>query len=117
MGLTSGDARHLMLSTASLSIVGYEHTPDDPAVILWNDVHHVNPARVVLIPSIRSSRRTSTSSSPFKDTEPERMTLSVGRDMRPAVGYVAHGSGRSSFPSPGTVLSADCPWHNRAYAS
>ena len=32
-----------MLSTASLSIVGYEHNRDDPAIILWNDDHHVNP--------------------------------------------------------------------------
>ena len=42
-GLTTEDARHLVLSTASLSVVGYEHTPDDPAILLWNDVHHVNP--------------------------------------------------------------------------
>jgi broad specificity phosphatase PhoE len=42
MGLTADDARHLMLNTASLSIVGYEHTLDDPAIILWNDDHHAN---------------------------------------------------------------------------
>lgn len=41
-GLTTEDARHLMLSTASLSIVGYEHTLDDPAIVLWNDDHHLN---------------------------------------------------------------------------
>ena len=41
--LTTGDARHLVLSTASLSILGYEHTLDDPAILLWNDDHHVNP--------------------------------------------------------------------------
>jgi broad specificity phosphatase PhoE len=38
------DTRHWMLSTASLSIVGYEHTLADPAIILWNDDHHVKPA-------------------------------------------------------------------------
>jgi broad specificity phosphatase PhoE len=42
-GLTTEDARHLVLSTASLSILGYEHTLDDPAILLWNDDHHVNP--------------------------------------------------------------------------
>jgi broad specificity phosphatase PhoE len=43
MGLTPEDAGHLMLSTASLSIVGYEHNRDDPAILLWNDDHHVHP--------------------------------------------------------------------------
>ncbi len=38
--LATEEARHLMLSTASLSIVGYEHTLDDPAILLWNDDHH-----------------------------------------------------------------------------
>jgi probable phosphoglycerate mutase len=41
MDLIVEDARHLLLSTASLSIVGYEHAVDDPAAILWNDEHHV----------------------------------------------------------------------------
>ena len=38
--LTTEDARHLVLSTASLSILGYEHTLKDPAILLWNDDHH-----------------------------------------------------------------------------
>ncbi len=42
-GLTTEDARHLVLSTASLSILGYEHALNDSAIILWNDDHHVNP--------------------------------------------------------------------------
>ena len=41
MGLTVDDARHLLLSTASLSILSYEHTLNDPALLLWNDDHHV----------------------------------------------------------------------------
>ncbi len=41
MDLPVEDARHWMLSTASLSIVGYEHTLADPAIVLWNDDHHV----------------------------------------------------------------------------
>ena len=45
MGLTVEDARHLLLSTASLSILSYEHTLSDPAILLWNDDHHANSAR------------------------------------------------------------------------
>ena len=43
IGLPPGDARHLLLNTASLSILTYEHTLDDPAVRLWNDDRHVEP--------------------------------------------------------------------------
>ena len=31
------------MNTASLSILTYEHTLDDPAVRLWNDDRHVVP--------------------------------------------------------------------------
>jgi probable phosphoglycerate mutase len=43
IGLPPEDACHLLLGTASLSILSYEHTPDDPAVRLWNDDRHVEP--------------------------------------------------------------------------
>ena len=43
IGLPPGDACHLLLNTASLSILTYEHTLDDPAVRLWNDDRHVGP--------------------------------------------------------------------------
>jgi probable phosphoglycerate mutase len=43
IGQPPGDARHLLLNTASLSILTYEHTLDDPAVRLWNDDRHVGP--------------------------------------------------------------------------
>jgi broad specificity phosphatase PhoE len=33
--------RKLVLATASLSAVGYEHTLSRPAIRLWNDDHHV----------------------------------------------------------------------------
>jgi broad specificity phosphatase PhoE len=41
LGLPPGDARYLLLSTAALSILGYEHTLDEPALALWNDNAHV----------------------------------------------------------------------------
>jgi probable phosphoglycerate mutase len=43
IGLPAEDARHLLLSTASLSVLSYEHTLDDPAVRLWNDDRHAEP--------------------------------------------------------------------------
>jgi broad specificity phosphatase PhoE len=39
-GIDIFGARTLMLSTASLSILGYEHTAA-PAIRLWNDTHHL----------------------------------------------------------------------------
>jgi hypothetical protein len=33
-----------MLGTASLSVLSYEHTLDDPALRLWNDDRHTVPA-------------------------------------------------------------------------
>jgi probable phosphoglycerate mutase len=41
LGLSAGDARYFVLSTAALSILGYEHTRDEPALRLWNDARHV----------------------------------------------------------------------------
>ena len=42
LGLPAGAARYLVLSTAALSILGYEHnTRDEPVLRLWNDTHHV----------------------------------------------------------------------------
>jgi broad specificity phosphatase PhoE len=41
LGLPAGAARYFVLSTAALSILGYEHTRDEPALRLWNDDRHV----------------------------------------------------------------------------
>jgi broad specificity phosphatase PhoE len=40
LGLPAADARLFVLSTAALSILGYEHNPDEPAIRLWNDDRH-----------------------------------------------------------------------------
>jgi probable phosphoglycerate mutase len=41
LGLPPSDGRLLYLSTASLSIQGYEHSLAEPAIHLWNDDRHV----------------------------------------------------------------------------
>ena len=40
VGLPPGDASRFVLGTAALSILGYEHGPEDPAIRLWNDEGH-----------------------------------------------------------------------------
>ncbi len=39
--LAPGAGRHLLLSTASLSTLGYEHNLSRPVIRLWNDTAHV----------------------------------------------------------------------------
>jgi broad specificity phosphatase PhoE len=41
LGLPAGEARLFLLSTAALSILGYEHALNEPAIRLWNDDRHV----------------------------------------------------------------------------
>ena len=41
LGLPAGDAKHFLLGTAALSILGYEHNPEEPVIKLWDDDRHV----------------------------------------------------------------------------
>ena len=41
LGLEPGTARFFMLSTATLSAIGYENTLSQPVIRLWNDTCHV----------------------------------------------------------------------------
>jgi probable phosphoglycerate mutase len=41
LGLDPAAGRYFLLSTAALSILGYEHREANPVVRLWNDVRHV----------------------------------------------------------------------------
>jgi broad specificity phosphatase PhoE len=40
LGLPTAEARHFWLGTAALCVLGYEHTLDEPAILLWNDDRH-----------------------------------------------------------------------------
>ena len=41
LGLEPAAGRYLLLSTASLSALGYEHNESQPVIRLWNDTQHV----------------------------------------------------------------------------
>jgi probable phosphoglycerate mutase len=41
LGMAASDGRLLLLSTAALSILGYEHSLDESVLRLWNDDRHV----------------------------------------------------------------------------
>jgi probable phosphoglycerate mutase len=41
LGLAPGDGRYFLLSTASLSALGYEHDCSQPVIRLWDDTRHV----------------------------------------------------------------------------
>ena len=43
LGLPPSEGRLLYLGPASLSIQGYEHSLEEPAIRLWNDDRHVRP--------------------------------------------------------------------------
>jgi probable phosphoglycerate mutase len=41
LGLEPAGGRYFLLSTASLSALGYEHNRSEPVIRLWNETHHV----------------------------------------------------------------------------
>jgi broad specificity phosphatase PhoE len=41
LGLEPAGGKYLLLSTASLSALGYEHKLSQPVIQLWNDINHV----------------------------------------------------------------------------
>jgi probable phosphoglycerate mutase len=41
LGLEAGAGRYFLLSTASLSALGYEHDLSRPVIRLWDDTRHV----------------------------------------------------------------------------
>ncbi len=41
LGLQPAGGRYVLLSTASLSALGYEHNLSEPVIRLWNETHHV----------------------------------------------------------------------------
>lgn len=42
LGLHPGAGTHFVLSTASLSVVGYEHNLSEPVIRLWDDTRHLD---------------------------------------------------------------------------
>jgi broad specificity phosphatase PhoE len=46
LGLEPAGGKYLLLSTASLSALGYEHNLSRPVIQLWNDTRHVRPSNL-----------------------------------------------------------------------
>jgi probable phosphoglycerate mutase len=44
LGLEAAGGRYFVLSTATLSLLGYEHNLAEPVIRLWNDSHHLDSA-------------------------------------------------------------------------
>jgi broad specificity phosphatase PhoE len=42
LGLEPAGGRYLLLGTASLSVLGYEHNLSEPAIRLWNETGHID---------------------------------------------------------------------------
>ncbi len=67
IGLLPGDASRFVLGTAALSILGYEHGPEDPAIRLWNDGRHTVTAATQRRDTAAINGRERRSSQPLKD--------------------------------------------------
>jgi probable phosphoglycerate mutase len=42
VGLSAAQGGSLFLSEASVSVLGYDHTREEPVIRLWNDTHHLD---------------------------------------------------------------------------
>jgi broad specificity phosphatase PhoE len=42
LGIGVAGGKYLLLSTASISTLGYEHNLSEPVISLWNDTHHLD---------------------------------------------------------------------------
>jgi len=45
LGLEPGAGKYFLLSTASLSALGYEHNLSQPVIALWDDTHHLDACK------------------------------------------------------------------------
>ena len=43
LGLPAGGGRHFLLGVASVSVLGYEHTPAEPVIRTWNEAGRAAP--------------------------------------------------------------------------
>ena len=41
LGLDAASGRYFLLSTANISLLGYEHNLSEPVIRLWNDTRHI----------------------------------------------------------------------------
>jgi hypothetical protein len=53
----AANARYFMLSTASLSALGYENSLEQPVIRLWNDTHHLLVSKEQEASGPRENRR------------------------------------------------------------
>jgi len=64
LGLEPGAGRYFLLSTASLSALGYEHNLSQPVIALWDDTHYLDECKE---PSPLTSGRNNIPSNPKPD--------------------------------------------------
>jgi broad specificity phosphatase PhoE len=57
LGLEPGAGRYFLLSTASLSAVGYEHDRSEPVIRLWNETPHIGHFSRAQPPAHRETSR------------------------------------------------------------
>ena len=66
LGLPPGDGRFFLMCTASLSVLGYEHSRDEPVIRLWNDDRHVRASVDLTLSGPRAERSGEPNRSPVE---------------------------------------------------